>query len=306
MTERPFEAVGLSADADRAYPLLVASRGVAEEELAGQLRIPVDQAHAACEELAALGLVRLGAEGRWYPLPPHAGMLPLLARAQDRLRRGRELLDRLGVEYQRVHEGHRAEEIVQAVEGADAIRERLGLIHRQATEEVLVFAAGDEELEQTGVSTVRQRVVVERARFEEEGWHGAAAGAGVRVVERLPARMCIADRTVAVLPPAAGEDPKDPVMLVVGPSALLDALVQLFETVWAGGVPLARAAAGRGSIQERILAMLVLGTTDVAMARSLGVAVRTVQRRIVAMERAAGVDNRIQLVWHAARHGWLD
>jgi DNA-binding NarL/FixJ family response regulator len=111
---------------------------------------------------------------------------------------------------------------------------------------------------------------------------------------------------VAVLPPAAGEDPKDPVMLVVGPSALLDALVQLFETVWAGGVPLARAAAGRGSIQERILAMLVLGTTDVAMARSLGVAVRTVQRRIVAMERAAGVDNRIQLVWHAARHGWLD
>jgi DNA-binding NarL/FixJ family response regulator len=52
--------------------------------------------------------------------------------------------------------------------------------------------------------------------------------------------------------------------------------------------------------------MLVSGSTDAAMARSLGVAVRTVQRHVAAMQREAGVDNRIQLVWHAARHGWLD
>jgi hypothetical protein len=50
----------------------------------------------------------------------------------------------------------------------------------------------------------------------------------------------------------------------------------------------------------------VSGSTDAAMARSLGVAVRTVQRHVAAMQREAGVDNRIQLVWLAARHGWLD
>jgi DNA-binding CsgD family transcriptional regulator len=95
-------------------------------------------------------------------------------------------------------------------------------------------------------------------------------------------------------------------MLVIGTSGLLDALVLLFESVWAGAVPLARAAADRDALHGRILTMLVMGSTDAAMARSLGVAVRTVQRRITAMQRAAGVDNRIQLVWYAARHGWLD
>jgi DNA-binding CsgD family transcriptional regulator len=129
-----------------------------------------------------------------------------------------------------------------------------------------------------------------------------------RVAGRLPARLGIADREVALLPPPDGDD-ADPVMLVVLPSPLLDTLTALFDAVWAGGVPLVRrpdAQQPRSALRSRILAMLVSGSTDAAMARSLGVAVRTVQRHVAAMQREAGVDNRIQLVWHAARHGWLD
>ncbi len=150
--------------------------------------------------------------------------------------------------------------------------------------------------------------MVERALLETDGWSGGHPGAHVRLVERLPMRMCVADRGVAlVLPAAAGPLPDpDSVLLVVAASGLLDALVLLFESVWTGGVPLGPVDGARDALQERILAMLVLGSTDAAMARSLGVAVRTVQRRITAMQRAAGVDNRIQLVWHAARRGWLD
>ena len=303
MTERAFEALGLSADADRAYALLVATRGVAATELAQQMDVPAERALAACGELADRALVRLGRDERWYPLPPHTGLLPLLTRAQEQLRRSRELLDRLGVEYQRVHEGHRAEDIVQTVEGAEAIRRRLAEVCASAREELLFFARGDGC--HGGPSGVRRRVVVERARLEAAGWTGCA-GADVRVVERLPVRLYVADRTLALVPLVPGESAPDRVMLEIGPSSLLDALLLLFESVWTGAVPVGGSEAVRGTLQARILAMLVLGSTDAAMARSLGVAVRTVQRRIAAMQRAAGVDNRIQLVWHAARHGWLE
>jgi DNA-binding CsgD family transcriptional regulator len=299
MTERPFEAVGLSADADRAYPLLVATRGLSGAELARQMGVSAERARAACDELAVHELVRLGPDERWYPLPPHAGLLPLLARAQEQLRAGHEMVDRLGVQYQRVHEARCAEEIVQTVKGADAIRRRMAQVCEAARDELLIFARGDGFPEVP--AGVRRRVVVERTGFEPGEW-----GAQVRMVDRLPVRMCVVDRSAALLPVAADGTGSDSVMLVIAASGLLDALVLLFESVWADAVPLGAAVPDHDALHGRILAMLVMGSTDAAMARSLGVAVRTVQRRITAMQRAAGVGNRIQLVWYAARHGWLD
>lgn len=339
MTERPFEALGLSADADRAYPLLIAERGVAAAELARHLGVLGEQAESACGELAARGLAKQGADGLWYPLPPQAGLLPMVSRAEEQLRRGRELLDRLGVVYQRVHEGHRAEQIVRPLQGAAAIRGRIEAVHAAARKELLFFARGSGPMGSapTGVDpagidgiggatagdatagagppsggplgvggeppadpAVRRRVLVERGGLDGGFAFGAAE---VRVVGRLPLRLCIADRSVALLPLAEDGMPPDPVALEIGPSGLLDALVALFESLWAGGVPLGPPHSG---VRLRILGMLVSGSTDAAMARALGIAVRTVQRHIAAMERAAGADNRVQLVWHAARHGWLD
>lgn len=335
MTERPFEALGLSADADRAYPLLVATRGVAAGELARQMGVSAARAEAACGELADRDLVRVGRDGRWYPAPPQAGLLPLLSRAQEQLRQGRELLDRLGVEYQRVHEGYRAEEIVQVVEGHAAIRQWIAQVHESAGAELAAFVrapgegpgAGADPLACAGTTAprVRRRLVFERAGLEALGMEAGGAfepqntggptarspggaAAYARVTDRLPVRMCVVDRSLALLPLAADAQPPDPVMLVIRPSGLLDALVTLFESVWAASVPLGRTDAGppRSALHLRILAMLVSGSTDAAMARSLGVAVRTVQRHIAAMQRDAGVDNRVQLVWYAARNGWLD
>ncbi|MFF6957128.1 LuxR C-terminal-related transcriptional regulator [Streptomyces sp. NPDC088197] len=336
MSERPFEALGLSADADRAYPLLVATRGVADAELARQMGVSRARAEEACGELAGRGLAKLGRDGRWYPVPPQSTLLPLVSRAQEQLRRGRELLDRLGVEYQRVHEGHRAEEIVRVVEGQAAIGRWAEQLHASAVSELMAFVRTDKDTADdtvpdplacgsAAVPGIRRRVVFERAGLESMGLDPLAAldppgtrqQAFVRVTDRLPVRLCVADHSLALLPLPADARPPDPVMLVIRPSGLLDALVTLFESVWADAVPLGRPDAGpsparadagpaRSAVQLRILAMLVSGSTDAAMARALGVAVRTVQRHIAAMQRDAGVDNRIRLVWHAARHGWLD
>ncbi|MGW3246103.1 response regulator transcription factor [Streptomyces sp. NPDC001070] len=311
--------------------------------------------------MADRDLVRLGYDDRWYPMPPQSGLLPLVDRAQEQLVHIRELVDRLGVEYQRVHEGHRAEEMVRFVEGAAAVRACITEVHATARSEVMAFSRtvpgldgaadplstpggrpsrGDgspgresapaaDILDHAGQramaphndgspARLRRRVVIERAGLEALGAYRpltdavprpAMAGATYfRVAERLPVRLCIADRSVALLPLAADGAPPDPVLLVIRPSSLLEALVTLFDAVWSAAVPLAGSAAHqpRSDFDLRILALLVTGSTDAAMARALGVAVRTVQRHIAAMQRDAGVDNRVQLVWYAARHGWLD
>jgi DNA-binding NarL/FixJ family response regulator len=41
------------------------------------------------------------------------------------------------------------------------------------------------------------------------------------------------------------------------------------------------------------------------VARRLDISGRTLQRRVTALIRAAGVGNRLQLGWYAASHGWV-
>lgn len=84
-------------------------------------------------------------------------------------------------------------------------------------------------------------------------------------------------------------------IVVVHPSVLLDALSGLFENLWERALPLpldgtdASAPRAGGTAQEpepadgRLLALLLLGLTDQAGARQLGVSHRTVQRRVSAL-----------------------
>jgi DNA-binding NarL/FixJ family response regulator len=95
---------------------------------------------------------------------------------------------------------------------------------------------------------------------------------------------------------------------------LLSALISYFEIAWERAYPLWPNQAGDdlvelrpGDIDEldgQILALLLAGMTDQALAGQLGLSLRTVQRRIRVLMDKAGVDTRIQLGWYAGRAGW--
>ncbi|WP_416900553.1 hypothetical protein [Micromonospora echinospora] len=51
--------------------------------------------------------------------------------------------------------------------------------------------------------------------------------------------------------------------------------------------------------------MLLAGLTDQVVAAQLGLSLRTLQRRLRYLMDPVGVQTRMQLGWHAARHGWL-
>ncbi len=60
-----------------------------------------------------------------------------------------------------------------------------------------------------------------------------------------------------------------------------------------------------GATDRRLLALLVAGVADKAVATRMGLSRRTVQRRIQRLMELAGATTRMQLAWQAARRGWL-
>jgi DNA-binding NarL/FixJ family response regulator len=122
--------------------------------------------------------------------------------------------------------------------------------------------------------------------------------------------MIIVDGRTALLPLLSGQHTA-PASVLVHASGLLDALIALFETLWTRAYPLwtdgatvAERGAGLEPFDTRIVALLLAGLTDQAIAGQLDTSLRTVQRRIHALMQRAGAETRIQLGWHAARNGW--
>ncbi|MCH0538227.1 hypothetical protein I3F58_01355 [Streptomyces sp. MUM 203J] len=134
-------------------------------------------------------------------------------------------------------------------------------------------------------------------------------GAGVRVAERVPTRLVVVDRRVALLPPV---DPAAPgaYALVVAEARLRDALLPLFEAAWTGAAPLEDGGRGAGEVvgageQRELLALLAAGLKDEAIARRLGVHVHTARRRISRLLEALDARTRFQAGARATARGWL-
>lgn len=67
-----------------------------------------------------------------------------------------------------------------------------------------------------------------------------------------------------------------------------------FDELWAKAQPMS-VAIGEHKDDERLLELLALGLKDEAIARLLGLGLRTVRRRIAALMAVHGVDTRYQL-----------
>ncbi|MBO0914633.1 helix-turn-helix domain-containing protein [Streptomyces laculatispora] len=152
---------------------------------------------------------------------------------------------------------------------------------------------------------VRARLVADEvaAHWEQdEVYSGIAEGVDVRISEEVPTKMLIVDREIALLPllddPARLHDRA----VIVHASGIVMALVGLFEQTWARSRPVL--AEGRGEGDAALLALMLGGLTDEAIAQRLGASARTVQRRIKRLMERAGATTRFQLGWYARDMGW--
>jgi DNA-binding CsgD family transcriptional regulator len=134
--------------------------------------------------------------------------------------------------------------------------------------------------------------------------HGRAdAGEEVRLIDDLPTRLMVIAGTHAIVPEPLGYS--DEPRLLVRQGALVDALTLLFELFWEKAVPVSEVSGGRTSERSFLLRQLQAGAKDEQMARTMGLSLRTVRRRISELMIELGADTRFQAGAEAARRGWL-
>jgi hypothetical protein len=129
----------------------------------------------------------------------------------------------------------------------------------------------------------------------------AAAGEEVRITHRLPPPIAVFGDEVALV--ASRDGAVDGRILVRAP-ALVSLVTELFERCWEIAVPLRSTTIGVGRNERlEILEGLMLGSKDEAMARQLGVSLRTVRRRVADLMTELGATTRFQAGMEAVRRG---
>ncbi|WP_157901126.1 helix-turn-helix transcriptional regulator [Streptomyces davaonensis] len=297
------------------------------DHLARRLELTEDDVRTALKRLEELNLVQPTGDGPARPVDPRLGLKALLFRQMSGIEA--QLLafeqDRAAVltlvdKYAR-HAGHRgAAEGVggEYVTGREAVAGRLSELADAAGTEWLAFAPGGApsvswlESVQSLVRQVRGRGVAART-VSTDSIRGGTQWAdlprtGVRTVPSLPVPMLIVDRSTALLPtePAA---PWRGVLQLSAPG-VLEALIALFEGVWASAVPLggveARPAEGGLNPREReVLRLLARGLNDDAVRRRLGLSLRTVRRIVADLCTRLGAASRFEAGYLAAKRGWI-
>jgi DNA-binding CsgD family transcriptional regulator len=133
-----------------------------------------------------------------------------------------------------------------------------------------------------------------------------AAGGVVRVCETAACSILVVDRRVAVVSdpgtPAGGET------LVTDPPVVQAYLALARDQVHRSWPPSALSADGRlpdpSPIERRVLCLLGSCTSDVEVARHLGITDRQLRRYIRSLQVRLGVRNRFQLGARSAELGW--
>ncbi|MFE1033358.1 helix-turn-helix domain-containing protein [Streptomyces sp. NPDC058807] len=319
--------LGLEDTHESAYRALVSVGAADVPDLARRLALGEQDTERALRRLEQNGLAAQSSArpGRWVAAPPGVALGALLAQQRHELERAELAAALLAEEYRAAAAEPAVHDLVEVVTGAAAVAQRFLQLQLGASEEVCALVTGnpvavtgmenDAEEQATGRG-VRYRVVVERAVLDlPTGITELTAALGrdeqVRVVDRVPTKLVVADRSLALVPLTARSS--EPAALVVHASGLLELLSGLFEAVWREALPLRLGASGvseRGpdgpdATDLEILSLLLAGLTDASVAKQLDLGLRTVQRRVKRLMELTGVTTRLQLGWHAYEREWV-
>lgn len=128
-----------------------------------------------------------------------------------------------------------------------------------------------------------------------------------RTIDELVERLIICDESVAFIPTRDDQQ----VALELRHPGLVRYLIRVFEYIWGRAVPLSAGAPyetapdGITDIQHSIAKLLVEGHVDEAIARRLGMNVRTCRAHIAKLATALGSGSRAQLGYLIAESGIL-
>ncbi|MFG3039464.1 TrmB family transcriptional regulator [Streptomyces sp. NPDC048330] len=327
-------SIGLPPDEERVYRVLVRLGSATVPEVARHLNLDAREAGGLLDSLESGGMVsrHVGRDGVYVVAPPRLAFGPALAAGRHALEQAESTVAALAEEYRRGAAGQEQAGLVEVLTGAEATRHRFEQIQQSAQRELHAFVTseaavvrGDEHgLEEHATRRgVRYQVVMEQAALDLPSTTAeisAALGRTqlVRVVERVPCKLVVADRSTALMPllgPDSGQAGAELTSVVVRAPGIVEALLTLFEAVWNSARPILLSASGEVEAEPQtaepdetdllLLSLMLTGLTDRAVAARLGLGLRTVQRRLQRLMEMAEVSTRMQLGWHAFERGWV-
>ncbi|QEU91019.1 helix-turn-helix transcriptional regulator [Streptomyces kanamyceticus] len=321
-------AIGLDETHESAYRALVSVGAADVPDLARRLTLGEPETERALRRLERHGLAAQasGRAGRWVAAPPGVALGALLTQQRHELEKAELAATLLAEEYRAQAAEPTVHDLVEVVTGAAAVSQRFLQLQLGASAEVCALVTGrpiavsgmeNSAEEQAAGRGVSYRVVVERSVLDlPTGLTELSAAIGrderVRVVDRVPTKLVIADGSLAMVPLTSRT--AEPAALVVHASGLLESLSGLFEAVWRGALPLRigedgalteDAPEGPDGTDLEILSLLLAGLTDASVAKQLDLGLRTVQRRVKRLMELTGVSTRLQLGWHAYERDWV-
>ncbi len=212
---------------------------------------------------------------------------------------------------------------ITVLEGRDRINAALNLAAGQCQTEMLTVQPSTRRTERSLVQGLeRDRTLIERgvrirtlyqhtARYSPEKLayveQLSKGKVEYRTIDELVERLIICDETVAFIPTRDDQE----VALELRHPGLVRYLIKVFEFMWGRSVPLSAgapyetAADGITDIQHSIAKLLVEGHVDEAIARRLGMNVRTCRAHIAKLAAALGSGSRAQLGFLIAQSGIL-
>ncbi|NUR99859.1 MAG: transcriptional regulator TrmB [Kribbellaceae bacterium] len=287
------EALGVCSEDEQLYRALLARPESTATDLTSFVGWPANRVGRHLRSLLSLGLASRtpGRPARYVPAVPEAAVELLALRKQAAIVEARLGAATLSAEF-------RQPDAFTVIRGAEAIAQRIYQAQQCAQDEVLVL----DQLLLSRRHGVTYRTIYDMATLSSPAELVAARSAGCcRMLRDVPLKLVAVDRRTALLP--TGPD----VVVELGPSSLLDALLRLFDLLWQQASPLAPTDA-EGPLtaeDQQLLSLAAAGLTDQAIARRLGVAQRTVERRMQRILRALDATTRFQAGLRAGQQGLL-
>ncbi len=327
------EAVGVSPTDEAVYRELLRHPRATTSQLAEHVERDAGAVRRSVSRLEQLGLVARvpGNPPRLLPARPDVAVDVLVARRREELTRtqfsARALLADMVVDEER-----RPDRLVEVVVGREAIAARFDQLLQGVERELLIFDrppyAQNPDRSDAAVRALLGSGIAVRGVYAPESLElpgaldqarsAALLGEQSRVHPDVPMKLAIADRDLALLPLSV--DDLGQGALMIHPCALLDAVHELFELLWASAVPVFAATASAaaewpvaasGSAvplsadHDALLTALASGLKDDAIARQTGTSTRTVRRRIAELTQALRARTRFQAGVLAERRGLL-
>jgi DNA-binding CsgD family transcriptional regulator len=304
--------LGVGPQGEELYRHVLRAPGLTLGAHVAQLGWTDYEAEHAIEQLRARRLVRVTDLGEVVADHPRAALERVVSAEEARLATRRQDLARVRDAIDAFVTDHRAGQESQASD--QPVRERVDqAVFASVYEHLVASTVGlirqakpGEPRAADDFPTVRQQLSSgreQRTLYSPEAlqaYGGALAawaslGEQQRIVSGLPSEFVVFGDEVAIGSTEWGQDGGDYVLL--RDPMVVAAFIALFDRLWAAATP---AEHTDDPSAKALVEWMQQGLTDEAIARAMGVSLRTVRRRIAAMMSEHGVTTRFQLALRIA------